>query len=106
MIVPRTQQRTSPVPIRFRPEERERLALIASERDTSISELVRRAALGLQLPEPPVPMVDREAVVALNKLGANLWRAMQHQQELRPHIQALLDEITTLKIAILSHVAP
>lgn len=101
MPVPRNQHRTSPVPIRFRPEERARLAGMASELDTSISELVRRAALGLKLPDPPRPKVDREAVIALNKLGANLWRAMQAQQDLRPTIQPLLEEITALKIAIL-----
>lgn len=89
--------RTSRIILRVTPTERAHLEAAALVRDTTLSEVVRQAALGLSIPTPPPPRVEREMVVALNRLGANLWRAMQHAEDLRPHIQPILADIAAIK---------
>lgn len=91
------EPRSSRIILRVTPAERAHLEAIASECDTSLSEVVRQAALGLSIPTPPAPRVEREMVSAINRLGANLWRAMQHAEDLRPNITPLLADISAIK---------
>jgi uncharacterized protein (DUF1778 family) len=89
--------RTARIILRVRPSERAHLESVAAAHETTVSDLVRRACLGLAPPTLPPSRVERDAVVALNKLGANLWRAMQAADDLRPHIQPLLEDIAAMK---------
>lgn len=69
--------RSAVVPIRVSPEERLQLYEAAKRFSVSLSEFVRRAALKLRMPEPPVTEVNRETYRELCRIGNNVNQLMR-----------------------------
>ncbi len=61
--------RSAVVPVRFSPEERQSLSEQARNFGVSISEFVRRTALGRKMPPPPPPPINREMYQELSRIG-------------------------------------
>lgn len=91
--VRRGQGRTVTTNVRFTQDEMDRVLRVAAARGCSFSDLVRRAVAGMRLPEPPRPLVEREMVAAVNRLGANLWRLVRTRQDLREAVDQILAQI-------------
>ena len=64
--------RSAVVPIRFSVEERKALFERAKNFGVSLSEFVRRSALGRRMPPAPPPQINREIYDQLCRIGNNL----------------------------------
>jgi len=71
-FVRRKKTRSSVIPVRFTPEERNALHSSSQKIHVSLSEYIRRAALKRRLPNPPVAEVNLETYQELSRIGNNL----------------------------------
>jgi len=68
----KTKARDAVVPVRFTPDERDRLKQSALASKVSLSEFIRRAALKRRLPPPPAPEINLKSYQELALIGNNL----------------------------------
>ena len=73
--------RSAVVPIRFSVEERKALFERAKNFGVSLSEFVRRAALGRRMPPAPPPQINREIYEQLCRIGNNLNQVVRKIHE-------------------------
>jgi len=64
--------RSAVVPVRFSPDERDRLKGFAEARRLSLSDFIRRVALGRKLPQVVSAEINRQVYVELARIGNNL----------------------------------
>lgn len=76
--MPRNPSRSRITTVRLRPDEHARFLAAAAETGQSVSEIIRRTALGRVLPPPRPPQVDSEMVTQLRRIGVNLNQAVAH----------------------------
>ncbi len=76
--------------IRFSPEEVERLTLIAQAKGITLSDLIRRSVLGLEIPERISPErlarkneIFRKYLAEINKIGSNLNQIARYCNQYR-----------------------
>ena len=69
---PEGEAREAVIPVRMTPAERDELAAIAEERNTSLSGLLRALALSRPLPRAKPPKLDADAYLELSRIGNNL----------------------------------
>lgn len=81
------------IPIRFTVEERTQLRELAKGAGISVSELVRRSALGRKMPAQATPLINRETYQAISRIGNNLNQLARAANEGRGVVlpQTLLD---------------
>lgn len=64
--------RSAVVPVRFSPDERDRLRGFAEARRLSLSDFIRRVALGRKLPQVVSAEINRHVYLELARIGNNL----------------------------------
>ena len=64
--------------VRFNPLDYRRLSAAAIDRGISLSEMIRRASLGLALPEQRTPQIDAQTLLELRRIGVNLNQGIAH----------------------------
>lgn len=64
--------RSAVVPVRLSPEERQALFEKAKSVGVSLSEFVRRSALGRRMPPAPPPKINLDLYQQLSRIGNNL----------------------------------
>ena len=69
---PITPSLTRIATIRFHPEEYASLVSEANLRGISLSDLIRRAVLGIEFPAQRIPRVDARMVSEMSRIGSNL----------------------------------
>lgn len=69
---PEGAARDAVVPVRLTPFERDELAEIAEQRNTTLSGLLRTLALGRNLPAQKPPKIDADTYLELGRIGNNL----------------------------------
>lgn len=96
---PEGAARDAVVPVRLTPFERDELAQLAEQRNTTLSGLLRSLALGRNLPAPKPPKVDADTYMELGRIGNNLnqiARAMNAVHTMPP-FEKLAEDVEALR---------
>jgi hypothetical protein len=99
---PEGAARDAVVPVRLTPFERDELAEIAEQRNTTLSGLLRTLALGRSLPAPKPQKIDADTYLELGRIGNNLnqiARAMNAVHTMPP-LEKLAEEVESLRVLL------
>lgn len=99
---PEGAARDAVVPVRLTPFERDELAEIAEQRNTTLSGLLRTLALGRNLPAPKPQKIDAETYLELGRIGNNLnqiARALNAVHTMPP-FEKLSEEVESLRVLL------
>ena len=91
--------RDAVVPVRLTPFERDELAAIAEQRNTTLSGLLRTLALGRELPAQKLSKIDAETYLELGRVGNNLNQIARQLNavHLIPPFEKLADDVKALR---------
>lgn len=91
--------RDAVIPVRLTGFERDELAEIAEQRNTTLSGLLRTLALGRTIPAPKHSKVDADTYLELGRIGNNLNQIARQLNALHmvPPFEKLAEEVKTLR---------